>query len=264
MPKRTPVAEGFVARRTARGTSPNAVLLRAFENEQGRVFLVAPGVRERHSPFIRLNETQATALRAWISKEAAPPRGRRTRRARRSNLGFGYMVDRGEASFETAAAVVRDLPALCAVGDQLIRLGMLYDVEQAVAEGEAFRERIRDNAVSWDSLTLSGPPRVDQLGYISSGPSSGLLPAYVAGSQRTRCSCTPGTSQGSVAARSSPVTSAVTRSTRTTSGSGSRGLTWNSSYHRHEISAFHRTPDTARPGSVERCFPSAARRAVSF
>jgi hypothetical protein len=76
MPKRIPVAEGFVARRTARGTSPNAVLFRAFENEQGRVFLVAPGVRDKHA-FIRLNETQATALRAWISKEAAPPRGRR-------------------------------------------------------------------------------------------------------------------------------------------------------------------------------------------
>jgi hypothetical protein len=71
-----PVAEGFVARRTARGISPNAVLFRAFENEQGRVFLVAPGVRDRHA-FIRFNEAQATALRAWISKEAAPPRGRR-------------------------------------------------------------------------------------------------------------------------------------------------------------------------------------------
>jgi hypothetical protein len=79
MPKRTPVAEGFVARRTARGISPNAVLFSGFENEQGRVFLVAPGVRDKHA-FIRLNETQATALRAWISKEAAPPRGRRQAR----------------------------------------------------------------------------------------------------------------------------------------------------------------------------------------
>ena len=75
MRKRIPVAEGFVARRTARGISPNAVLFRAFENEQGRVFLVAPGVRDKHA-FIRLNETQATALRAWVSNVAAPPRGR--------------------------------------------------------------------------------------------------------------------------------------------------------------------------------------------
>ena len=31
MPKRIPVAEGFVARRTARGISPNAVLFRAWD-----------------------------------------------------------------------------------------------------------------------------------------------------------------------------------------------------------------------------------------
>jgi hypothetical protein len=55
------------------------VLFCAFENEQGRVFLVAPGVRDKHA-FIRLNETQATALRAWFSNEAAPPRDRRQAR----------------------------------------------------------------------------------------------------------------------------------------------------------------------------------------
>jgi hypothetical protein len=79
MRKRIPVAEGFVARRTARGISPSAVLFRAFENEQGRVFLVAPGVRDKHA-FIRLDETQATALLAWVSKGAAPPRGQRQAR----------------------------------------------------------------------------------------------------------------------------------------------------------------------------------------
>jgi hypothetical protein len=35
-----------------RDISPSAVLFRAFENEQGRVFLVAPGVPDKHA-FIR-------------------------------------------------------------------------------------------------------------------------------------------------------------------------------------------------------------------
>ena len=44
------------------------------------------------------------------------------------------MVDRDEASFETAAAAVGDLPALLRRLDRGNQLGMLYDVEQAVAE----------------------------------------------------------------------------------------------------------------------------------
>ena len=76
------------------------------------------------------------------------------------------MVDRDEASFETAAAAVGDLPALLRRLDRGNQLGMLYDVEQAVAEDEAFRERIPDDAVSWDGLTL-----VVHLEWIGSGTS---------------------------------------------------------------------------------------------
>ena len=136
---------------------------------------------------------------------------------------------------------------------------MLYDVEQAVAEDEAFRERIPDNAVSWDGLTL-----VVHLEWIGSGTSPAdlrqdfyqLLGRFAEDTLFLHAWNEP----GSVATRSSPVTSAVTRSTRTTSGSGSRGLTWNSSYHRHDSCL---SPDTGHGQTrvSERCFPSAARRA---
>lgn len=73
---RTPIAEGWIARRTSRGTSTSALHFQVYEDEAGRAFIVSPHIRDGQA-FIRLTQQQADSLRSWVGD--IPPRP--TRRA---------------------------------------------------------------------------------------------------------------------------------------------------------------------------------------
>ena len=117
---------------------------------------------------------------------------------------------------------------------------MLYDVEQAVAEDDAFRERIPDDAVSWDGLTL-----VVHLEWIGSGTSPAdlrqdfyqLLGRFAEDTLFMHASNEPGSVSYEI------VTGHIGGDAEHThhAPAASRGLEWNSSYHRHDS---YRSPDT--------------------